>query len=347
MHDLGFIDLTCEPEKLPPVPVRAVALDRVLRWVYEMLESAGATPKDILTIYTDDPVIWPLPPRRLVLGRTECGFSYSLEGEPVQRYQQTHERFRKLVRKFGMTPYVRGELCKELGATYGHPLAFTPSEASEEAANLFSLEFILMLSGGALFVQETSVFRFFKDKRTVYSRVELNKKLSAKVTAGWVQNVLSSPRGQVLYPTFDAIDRVLLWVESNMSKQESWRLRALLAWLKAAQRPKTAYDLEQKLRLLEPIEPPDEEVRRYSIYTHDHLNYARDLWLDDSKDPHDAFREFYGFIVPSHMDDETFRKIFKTGMVLKKEFTPALIDKIDLGISRFENWFLRRIAKHG
>lgn len=345
MYDLGFIDVSTEPHKLPPLPTGAVPTSKVVELVISSLEAAGATPRKIFTAYSEDPQIWNLPPRLMVVGRSECGFSFKLRGDPVQKYMDIHDRYRKKVKAHGMGPYIHGELVRELGERYGHPLAFTLTEPGEESANLYSLELILMLPG-ELKIWESNIFRFFKGKRDAFSKIRLNKSVSELMTAAWIQKMMTASRGTVLYPTYDIFDRCLQWVTDNLDKQASWKLRVGLSWLKAHQDYKLTYQFEQLVRH---ISPPDyahllqvEEDR--SIFTFDTLNYVRDLWLEEGSDAHEAFRKFYGFLVPMYMDDDTFRRIFKTGMVLREDFNSDISMKIDMGLSGFESWFLSKVG---
>lgn len=344
MDETTFLDVASEPAQLPPLPSGALDLERLTELAVGALAVAGATPEDILTTYADTPMIWPLPPRLLAAGRTMLSAQAYITDRPVGPLLLLHRDCRALVRRLGVGPVVMAKLAEGLGTKVRHPFIFSESEPSDDSVNLFSLEFILATGGrkSDLILQDNSISKEFHGKRSEFSRINLMGKGEELPDWKWLQSKLYGNRGTALYSTLDIFDRCQLWVEQNLHKSETAGLMGALSWLKASQCKQAAYDFEQAVVKMEPVQiaPAKCEFARL-IYTDEALQLARDLWLDQSIDTHSAFRDFYGYIVPTYIDDGQFRSMFKTGMVLREDFTDDIRKKVDAGMLNFVGWFLR------
>lgn len=350
MDETTVIDVNETPEQLPKLHSGAVNASALFRIVLGTLEVAGASAEDVLTTYAPTPSPWPIPPRLTELGQVQL--SVGLGGEATSSAQlliQTHTEARALVKKSGMGLAAYSFLASRLGWRVRNPLVFTPTEPSDEAADLFSLEYLLAIAPNrsVLTVQGDSVVRQFLGRRTGLSVLKLNKHLSPRLTAEWVSAQAFGSRGVAIYPTIDIFDRCALWAQRNMLKEDRETLKLALAWLKLCQSKSLAYDFEQELLKLEPFSAGAEDIEFAPLlYTHEALNLARDLWVQSSKGDYEAFRDFYSYLVPTYLDDDQFRRLFKTGMVLEENFSDDIRKLIDVGMLNFAGWFLKMVRKH-
>lgn len=343
MDEFTFIDVSQNPEQLPKLPPGSLNTSFLMDIAASALELAGATPEAVLTSWSDAPGIWPIPPRLMLAGQSPIALRLD-SPKLLSILIALHNRCREAVKKYGMGPLVRAELLDVLGAKSTHPLAFTSTEPSEEAANLFSLEFILAVGklDSKLTVQQTSVTRIFAGKRDGLAELRLSRRNSKELTAEWIADKLYKPRGTVVYGTVDVFDRCLLWAERENLSRFGDTLRHALAWMKVAQDKSLAYDFEQRLLSIEPKQLYTAKVEYgESIFNGDTLNYARDLWVNSGKDDHSAFRDFYEYLVPTYLDDDQFRRLFQTGMVLKEDYNPTIGKRLDAGMLNFSTWFMR------
>ena len=344
-----FIDLQDTPHLLPPIPSGALNTDLLVRVVLGTLEAAGATAEDVLSSYCKDALLWPLPPRLMYIGQHGFGMRLGVKSSfSVRTLQETHERWRKTVTRTGFTVATRALLAEGMGPKVTHPLMFTESEASTESANIFSMEFILAIDtpNSKVLVTGPRVARRYSGKRATRSQVILDKALCPSLTPEFVHDALFSPRGTAVYPTVDIFDRCMHWAKKNMLKEDRVLLTRSLSWLKACQSKELAYDFEQALHTLEPFAPWAESgAIAKSIYTYDSLNYARDLWVLSDKDDHEAFRDFYNYVVPTYLDDGHFRQLFRTGMVLAIDFNDDIRKRLDAGMPKFEGWFIKMMRQ--
>ena len=349
MDETTFIDLNAEPGAMPQLPPGTLNVPMLFGLALGALEVAGATPEAVLTSYSDVPSLWPIPPRLAQIGSMQFSVKVPDTGYSSGYLIDLHQSLRRTVRRCGLDLRVREMLADALGPKARHPLVFTPTEASAEAADLFSLEFILATgnSRSRLTIQANSVVRKFQGKREVLSNLKLNSKLSPKLTADWVASRTYGPRGVIVYKHFDAFDRCLVWADQNVPKEEAQNIRLALSWLKLCQDKELAYDFEQALHTITPFVADNPTDYGELLYSLESLDLARDLWLNqEDKDDHIAFRDFYGFLVPTYLDDDQFRKLFKTGMVLKEDFTDDIRKRIDAGMLNFSGWFLRMMRKY-
>lgn len=346
MDELTFIDVAETPEKLPRPPAGVINPNLLVEIALQGLELFGATAGEVLSCYSEEPILWNLPPRLLPAGKTPIAMTLANTGRAARPLIALHQQCRSLVRHCGMGPRVRHELIRFFGLEAAHPMLFTETEPSEEASNLFSLELILAAASpnSTFFVLGSSVARRFPHKRDDLSSLKIGKSNSQLLTPEWVESRLYSPRGTVLYPTADAFDRCLLWLNRNSNDGYGNNLRAVLSWLKMMQDSELAYNFEQQVRT---IQPRLVQVLKVpygnSIFNIDALNYVRDLWQDTTKDSHEAFRDFYDYLVPTYIDDDRFRKFFKTGMVLKGDFNNEIIKRVDSGMLNFGAWFSKMV----
>lgn len=349
MDGYVFLDLQDAPHLLPPIPAGALNTDLLVRVVLGTLEAAGATAADILSSFYSDPVLWPLPPRLMFIGQQAFGMRAGLKSNfSVQTLQEVHKRYRQNVTRTGFTVVTRAMLAEGFGQRVMHPLMFSDTEPSAEAANIFSMEYILAIEAGGSRVQVNGprVARKYAGKRATRSQVVLDKALSPILTPEFVQHTLFAPRGTAVYPTIDIFDRCLQWAKHTMVREDTALLNVALSWLKAAQSKELAYNFEQHLHTLEPFAPwiaagPLPE----NIYTYEALSYARDLWVLSEKDDHEAFRDFYNYIVPTYLDDGQFRQLFRTGMVLAADFNDDIRKRLDAGMPKFEGWFIKMMRQ--
>lgn len=342
-----FIDVAAEPDKLFPLPPGTINASLLQELALGALSVAGATPEAILTLYEDSPLLWPLPPRLSYAGRTILNAQVATS-DRVSGLIELHRDCRKDVKIAGVGPLVLSNLASVLGPKVGHPLVFTQTEPSEEAANLFSIEFILATGAGYgnLEVQDLGIKRSFKNKREGLQELKLSVNTSKALTWEWLEQVLYSSRGSVLYTTYDIFDRCYSWLQANAHPSEMKPAELALSWLKVLRSKSVAYDFEQRVRGLEPVEAlPTPTDYPNLLYTVEALDLAKDIWFDQSLDTHEAFRDFYDFLVPSYLDDLQFRRLFKTGMVLKGDFTDEIRKKVDAGILNFSAWFMRTMRK--
>lgn len=344
MDETTFIDLTSDPENLPPASPGTIKLQFLIELALGALASAGASGETVLTTFSPCPGVWPIPPRLTYAGRTNITAMAESPSRSVASLLALYRHGRDLVARCGMGPYVTEQLVREFGARVRHPLIFTPSEPSGEAVNLFSLEFILATEGkgSKLVVEGANLVRKFPSKRAGLNQISLIGKDVEVMPWKWVTNKLTAGRGSVVYPTTDVFDRCQVWLENNADPEQCANAMIPLAWLKILQNKTLAYDFEQRLIGLEPAVP---EAMPTSfpklVYTQEALDLARDIWFDTSEDSHTAFREFYSYVVPTYLDDTQFRKIFKTGMVLKEDYTTDIDRKMDAGMLNFAGWFLK------
>ena len=350
MNETTFIDLQETPEALPELPAGALNVRLLFSLALGALEVAGATPEAILTTYSDIPQLWDIPPRLANVGHIPVNVRIPDTGKSSAHLIDLHTELRALVRRCGVGDRVRQTLVETLGDKTRHPLVFLSSEPSREAADLFSVEFLIAVGNGRsnLKVQHNTMVRTFPGKRTVISQIKLNDRVSPGLQAEWVQERVFGPRGTIVYGTFDIFDRCLVWANQITPKEDTKNLRLALSWLKLVQDRELAYEFEQAVRRVEPFvaEPADLEYVEL-LYTHESLDYARDLWMNqEDKDDHTAFRDFYDYLVPTYLDDDQFRKLFKTGMVLKADFTDDIRRRIDAGMMNFAGWFLRMMRKY-
>lgn len=349
LEESTFIDVSDTPELLPKPPDGAMSVPLLFKLALGALEVAGATPDAVLSTFSSTPALWPLPPRLAHVGHMRLGLQVPETSASVRVIMDLHDECRAIVSRLGVGPRVYSLLASRLSGKAANPLVFTPTQGSAEAADLFTLEFMLAVGNtrSKLVVQSDSVVKHFLGRRTGLSLMRLNKRKSPRLTAEWVDAILYKERGTAVYGTFDCFDRCLLWAEKNVAKAESGTLRLALAWLKLHQDKEIAYDFEQALLTIEPFvwESPDIEYAPL-LYTHESLNLARDLWLESDKEDYEAFRDFYEFLVPTYLDDEQFRRMFKTGMVLEEDFTEDIRRRIDAGMMNFAAWFLKMMRKY-
>jgi hypothetical protein len=349
MDGYVFLDLQDTPHLLPPIPAGALNTDLLVRVVLGTLEAAGATAADILSSFYPDPVLWPLPPRLMFIGQQGFGMRAGVRSSfSVQTLQEVHKRYRQNVTRTGFTVVTRAMLAEGFGPRVMHPLMFSDTEPSAESADIFSMEYILAIEAGGskVSVSGPRVARKYAGKRTSRSQVVLDKAVSPTLTPEFVQHALFAPRGTAVYPTVDIFDRCLLWAKNHMVKEDTALLNTALSWLKAVQSKELAYDFEQALHTLEPFAPwIDAGPSAKNIYTYESLNYARDLWVLSDKDDHEAFRDFYSYIVPTFLDDGHFRQLFRTGMVLAVDFNDDIRKRLDAGMPKFEGWFIKMMRQ--
>ena len=351
MDEMTFIDLQETPEALPKLPPGSLNVRLLFSLALGALEVAGATPEAIMTTFTDVPQLWPIPPRLANVGHIPVNVKIPDTGRSSAYLIDLHRELRTVVRRCGVGDRAMQEIADALGERTRHPLVFLPSEPSKEAADLFSIEFILAVGNGRseLKIQHNTMVRTFPGKRTYISQIKLNDKVSPGLQADWLQERVYGPRGIIVYGTFDIFDRCLVWADRVAPKEDTQYLRTALSWLKLVQDKELTYEFEQAIRRIEPFvaEPKDTEYAEL-LYTYDALDYARDLWMkQEDKDDHTAFRNFYDYLVPTYLDDNQFRKLFKTGMVLKEDFTDDIRRRLDAGMMNFAGWFIRMMRRYG
>lgn len=350
MDEFTFVDVKETPELLPSIIPTIMSMRQVKELALGALEVAGATPDAVLGTFSASPNLWPIPPRLSKLESISLGMKLPESRSSSAFLIDLHLSLRNVVRRSGMGAYARSVLEDAFGPKSRHPLLFTSSTPSKEAADLFSVEFILAAGGPSknLVIQANTMNRRFPGKRAAISNLKLNAHISPGIQADWLDSKVYGPRGTAVYGTVDVFDRCLLWVTKAVPKEESGPLKLLLSWLKAAQDKNLAYEFEQALLDVTPYveEIPDFEFA-HLLYTEESLNLARDIWVLSEEDDYQAFRDFYDFVVPTYLDDDEFRKVFKTGMVLKPEFNEDIRKKVDLGLPTFAAWFLKRMRKYG
>lgn len=344
MDETTFIDMQENPEELPPLPPGTTNVSLLQDVILGGLESAGATPESVMTTFSTVPVLWPIPPRLHPLGQRWLQARVGDVGHNSGLLIDLHRACRTAVRRAGAQERVFSMLAEALSPKVRHPLIFSTTEPSQESADLFSLEFIIAAGDmrSRLRVQGNSVARYWSGKRYALSSLKLNERVSPGLQASWVTEQAFGSRGVVVYGNFDIFDRCHVWADKNMTKAEAGTLKLALAWLKLHQDKRLAYDFEQAVMGITPfVAEPAEPDYVALMYTHENLNFARDLWLLSDKDDHEAFKDFYEFLVPSYIDDDKFRQLFKTGMVLKQDFTDDIRMRIDAGMMNFSGWFLK------
>lgn len=348
MNENTFIDLQDTPELLPALPEKALSVPLLLDIALGGLAVGGATPEAVMSTFSTTPVLWPIPPRLAHVGHRELGMRLALGNLPTGLLLDLHKTCRAIVTRTGMGPRALAVLSEALSPKVRHPLMFSPTEASAEAADLFSVEFILAAATpkSKLILQADNISRRFDQKVEHLSTLKLTSKNSPRLTMDWIEQTVYGNRGTVVYTTFDIFDRCYLWAEKNLHPAESKGLMLALSWLKLIQSKSLAYDFEQQVMQVEPFEAAPLDIEFAPLmFTHETLNLARDLWILSEKDDHEAFRDFYGFLVPSYLDDDQFKRLFKTGMVLKENFTDDIRRRVDSGMLNFAGWFLSVIRK--
>lgn len=346
MEETTFIDVESSEGTFPRAKTGAVDAAMLIDLVVGGLENAGATTEAVMSAMPQTPSFWPLPPRVVKVGNSWIHMKATNLPVTVTWAHDLNRDFRKAVRSYGMCPGVRANLAGALGTQAHHKLLFTDSTPSEEAANLFTAELIsaLAIPGSKLHVTPGSISRIFAGKRDGIAVLRLNKATSAALESEWLQSRLYKFRGSALYSEVDVIDRCLSWVNSQNLGDYADTLKINLAWLKASRLKEAAYDLEQRLWNLEPKALYTEKVEYgNSLFNLDTLNYIRDIWVNSALGEFEAFREFYGYLVPLYLDDDQFRRMFGTGMVLKRDYKAALGRKIDAGLLNFSAWFSKMI----
>ena len=350
MPDKPFIDVAERPDLLPPLPAGFVDAKKVSEAAQRVLQLAGATPRDVLSTFSGMTPTWHLPPRLFKIGRSVIGPNIRIKDRSIKTLLEVHSRYREIITLEGMNDAVRKELATYFVGGAEHPLAFSKSEPGKEAANLFSLELIAALNipKSYISIHGDCILRHFPGKSAMYSKITLSKYAGHNISEGWIRESLGGYRGSAVYETYDIFDRCLGWVRGNIPKNNRAEAETTLSWLKAHQSKELAYDFEQKIFRLEPLETIPEEVFRpgEQIHTYEALNQAKDIWFADDMKPYKSFRAFRNFLVPKLLDDLEFARIFKVGLVDEVDFSEEIQNKIDSKLHTLELFFIRKMREY-
>lgn len=356
MSDKPFIDIVERPDLLPPLPEKLIDTDKVMGIARRALRRAGATPRGIFSTFSDMLPTWYLPPRLLKVERETLSPGIGIRDKTVKTLLDVHKQYRELILTEGMNDAVRRELAAYFTTGADHPLVFSSTKPGKEASNLFSLELISALNTPRSYtsIHGDCILRNFPGKSSAYSKIALSRYAGHGVSEEWIRDKLTEYRGVAVYGTYDIFDRCLDWARSNIPKNNRLGIEASLSWLKAYQNKAHAYDFEQMIFSLEPLEASQDEVpypesspkQKEQKHTYEALNQAKEIWFAESVQPYTAFRNFYSFLVPRLLDHMEFARIFKVGLVGEVNFSEEIQSKIDTQLQNLELFFTRKMREY-
>lgn len=149
---------------------------------------------------------------------------------------------------------------------------------------------------------------------------------------------LSEPRGVVTVDTFDAFDRLKLWMVDNWKLLPAYEsVEYALSLLKLSGSSLTAFTFEQALHA------PDAQVTKMaSIFTDEALDEIRDLWAGVGDIPV-KFPKLYGRLIDKFVDSKQWKEIFGSFPVADGVEMPARkIAQAARGMDRFVVFYLSK-----
>lgn len=313
----------------------------------QVLVASGATSEELLSIYTPAPVLWEIPsiysPSLMTTPLTASMSQFKTKS--VGDLYATYKKVVDIVQVEGFGNDALEILEEFFGEKARHPLYFSRTKASPEAAAIFGMEWACLLqnvANKAVFQADHAFVRFAADFFTPsMGVVEGRCEGSPKVTAEFMQESLSRPRGYIDFGTFDILDRVNLWMVKNLDLlEEPEKLLRALCLVKLAQNPRVTSSFERSIRNLpqpEVIEP----TLKMLAYNDEALDVIRDIWYDHDTPNRDKFLALHAKLVPVYLDDGQFKDMFNHMPSKDGRITFRIEQDINRGLDKFITLFLQ------
>lgn len=323
------------------LPLSTLNTQAAAKAVIRAVLEAGAD-NTVLSRFSPDPLTYTIPSRwGPKLYGMPMNLSLELKSSSVRTLVETLEATRKVVRKQGYGEAAQAVMAEAFHSGYTHPLVFTPSAGGIAAEAIFSLEYALALpdTTGRLVVQGPNCFRRLKIHGDLFRPVGLTNRDYPEATKPWLTTALTAPRGEVLYGTFDAVDRVLIWARENLKGERLAGMTRALSWLKMTRNPAIAYRLEQSLYNMKPLSGVETDEFAHLIFTPESLEQIESAWYNTENTPAENFAQLYEEIVPTYMDEGMFRRFFKSKPAKAPTLTERKTERIEEGMVNFKRWF--------
>ncbi len=353
MTDFGVIDL--KEQEFAPLGLSAGHVTDLITALSQIITATGASPADLLSIYTPETIVWELPPLR---GGKLVEVSLNVqpsEGE-VSNLGFVYDLYIDLietVRKHGFGPQAEEKLSAAFGPRALHPLIFTRTEASPRALPLFGIEWACYLenrSNEAIIQSNHACVKLAPDMYIPFMGVVNGICSNSEVVdEAFINECLEAQRGFIVFDTFDALDRAYLWAIKNTAKlEELQKVLRGLCLLKLGQSHLTAYRFEQALRNLRPpakVEPTMKSL----LYSDAALDTIRDIWYTGDDSYVVKLDRLHQTLVPSYLDDIQFKTLFKHMPASTKRVSRKAEATINRGLEKFVALFLqtRRAISEG
>ena len=314
----------------------------------EVLQKYEAKPVDVMQLYADE-ITWPIPARYSELPYQE---NYLPRLPVVLKPKQLQSLFNEclaLVIKNGYTGKAPQLMQAVFGSFAFNPLLFSVHKGGDFAGRLFCVEFALAISHhrGRVSVEGDGCYmRLWGIKGTTLP-LGLYNKASKYKRPEWLRYLLFEPRGFLKYDTFDTIDRLKLWSESNLKGAEKAEFEHILFTLKATSSVSISRRVDKLVRKFE-LDFEDTEIVdpfQAMLYTDEALEQVKDIWLEGEGPSYQTYREMYDYLVPTYFDSKQWKELFQVGDMKEAAFTFAHVEMIDSRFDVFTAFFNKTKAK--
>lgn len=343
--DFGYVDI--KEQYFAPLPLAMGHRKSLITTITQIMVAFGARPSEVLSIYTDSPVMWEIPSLysdRLISSALTVSASERREKGEGAIYNAFKEAV-VAVDAEGFRDRAAEIVSSVLGKGALHPLLFTRSGRGPGATALFGLEWACLLyhnADQAVFQDNQAFVRLSADYLTPPMGViggVCGK--SEPVTAEFLEEHKTRSRGYINLHTFDALDRANIWVMQNFAYlEEPEKILRGLCLLKLSQNPRVAYEFEQALHnLVQPVMV--EPSLRSLIYTDESLDMIRSIWYDHDTPNKEKFDLLHTQLVPMYLDDMQFKQLFKYMPADVKRFSYKMERDVNAGLEKFVALFLQ------
>lgn len=343
--DFGMVDL--KEQSFAPLSLHAAHRYGLIKTITEIMVAFNASPAEVLSLYTQAPVIWEIPSLYMPkLISTALTVSVpEVKGTDSQELYKLYRKLARVVKKRGFGPEAEAIAVRALSPKVLHPMVFTRTAQSPGASALFGLEWACLLSyhAKATVFQDNHAFVRLSSNSFLPPMGVIRGQCEAgyEVNEDFLQSAMQEPRGFIDFGTFDAIDRAHLWVMQNFNLlTDPEKMIRGLCLLKLVQSPKVAYEFEQALRNLTApvfVEPTLKSL----MYGDESLDAVRDIWYDRTKPAKDKFYLLHEKLVPGYLDDKQFESMFKRLPAPEERFTYKMERDVAVGMEKFVALFLQ------
>lgn len=341
----GDIDLSQNPEAMPPLPLTIVQRRSLRRFIVSSLETVGCTPDMIFTFYPSDSVHWEIP-SLYTLSTCEEPMEVRPPNSLTRSIGPLHKAYLEVmhkVRSKGLTDYTLEGLTKLVGPLVMHPLVFSREENPLKAGVLFDVEFAVLvksLAAKSLIQGGTCFSRLDRHYLFPYIGVVEGKWCGEPIDEAAFFEHLYFTRGSIRFATKDLYDRVYQWAAQNYPAFEhpDAVLRAL-SLLKLSQSTDDYHEFEQQLHNLQPMKGYGLTVKA-ELYTDDAFECIREAWLQVHQPMDDRVKAVFDMIVPYYMDGGQFVKSFGVDPTATKK-TKLVESKVIAAMDKFTSDFLQ------
>lgn len=334
-------------ELCPQLPKNSVDIPLVVEGISGMLFRAGLTRSDILSRYSDEPVVWPIPSLYGTLQGDFVGFK-SATLKTGGDYRRFFNNMKRLVAARGLNHMTRPTLVGFLGPVASHPLLLSDVPATKEGLNTFCAQLATLMTGtrGSFVIGDDRCYFSYGPQKIVRLPLGLTPEMGASKED--IEQAVMVSQGFVTYGDFNILDRCLLSTEALVPYLRVEVVRAL-AVMKLTRNPLIAARLEDYIYKAEAFEPLFTAAEAEVMFLDDSLHMIRDLWLESKKSAEGAFQDLFNYLVPDYLDGDEFYKMFKHLPKYSMRFDTKSIDSINKGLGYFEGWFLQmqRVVREG